>query len=168
MLPCCVNGLSETQHSCSLRGFGKITSESSLPFTLGFCAGCVLVTHRRACCASQCPGIGFPSSGRFGKALGSLWCSPAPPAAVPTPAAAGAEQQLCFLSHPLPAESHQFIYRSTATGRNFLPNSAEEIFTFRCPIPFPSQVSMLGSFETALKHSRVQAPPHSAQPISDL
>lgn len=35
-----MNGPSEnTQHSCSLKEFGKITSDSSLPFTLGFCAG---------------------------------------------------------------------------------------------------------------------------------
>lgn len=96
-------------------------------------------------------GLDFPALEGFGRRSGP--CG-APPAAVTIPAAAGAEQELCFLSHPLPAKSQLFIYVSTPTGRNFLPNSAEGIFTFRCPIPFPSQVSMLESFETALKDSR--------------
>lgn len=91
-------------------------------------------------------GLAFPALGGFGRHSGP--CG-APPAAVTIPTAAGAEHELCFLSHPLPAKSQLFTYVSTPTGWNFLPNSAEGIFTFRCPIPFPSQISVLESFETA-------------------
>lgn len=89
----------------------------------------------------------------LGSHSGFLCCSSAPTAVVTIPTAAVAEQ-LCFLSHPLPAKSNQFSYRSKATGRSFLPNSAEEISTFRCPIHFPSQVSVVERFETALNHIR--------------
>lgn len=152
----------KTQHSCSLREFGKIISASTLPFT-GLLCWPVSWSHTEGHAALlSVQGLDFPALGRFGKALRSLWCSPAPPAAVTIPTAAVAEQWLCFLSHPFPAKSYQFIYRSTATGMNFLPNSAEEIFTFRCPTHFPSQVSMLESFETALNHIR-QTPSTSSQ-----
>lgn len=111
-------------------------------------------------------GLAFPALGGFGRHSGP--CG-APPAAVTIPTAAGAEHELCFLSHLLPAKSQLFIYVSTPTGWNFLPNSAEGIFTFRCPIPFPSQISVLESFETVLKDSRkLQAPTQSVLPFSDL